>query len=409
MCDNPGTVARRQSHYTAAFRRCACCASHHFSSKVVMASSPQNVPPAGSRTRVDLAEKGWMAVVAGLFLLVVMPGFAQGEMASWMRPTMRAAGAVALLVGIGLLIAGVVRSRWRRRGESDGQSISQGDSALPFAHIPPRFSEPPRATATAKEVGRRERKATSPKAANVSENASHPETRAAEASDWSDTEFLQPAWADTQVLRQSWADTEVMGQDRAAATPGAAPAPASPGPLIAPAAPAAPVTPGAASPQAAPEPLEPNAVKSWSPDVFPLLDQQGFTAAVRAMFAQAGFTSEIGASDATAGVDLRLRSRSTAGASLARCKHQIRKPIGESALREFRASLTAEGFSSGTFATSALFTSEAVRFARTNDIALLDSGALLRQIAKRTPEQQSVLLSLALDPTASRSAARRAL
>lgn len=333
-----------------------------------MARPPQNPLPVPASTRIDLAEKAWMAVVAGLFLLVVMPGFAQGQVARWLRPAMRSVGGVALFLGVVLLVIAFSQARKRKRAGVDAQSLAEGDSAMVFGHdasdiAPTVFAPAPAAyshSASANDV---------PRAMTPGSSPARPV--AADSPDWSDTELVQPAWADTEFASPAWADTEVIDNNKRA--------------------PAAMV---AAAPVSAVQSTE------WNAAVLSKLDQQGFTAVVRTMFAQAGFTSEILPGNAAAGTDLRLQSRNSPTARITRCQHMSNKPVGETALRTFFETTSAQQTGNGTFATNSLFTAEAVRFARANGIALLDGGALLRQIAKRTPEQQTALLSLALDQSA---------
>ncbi len=341
-----------------------------------------------------------MAVVAGLLLLVVMPGFAQGEMARWMRPAMRSVGGVALLVGIALLLMALAQARKRKGAGIDGQRLAQGDSSMIFGHHPSALEpvasahdvnrDPVDANESAVAMARGAASAHAPSAhtGSVDLHADKGERRSAgnaepihRSGSKSERDLADsPAWADTEFASPAWADTEVLDHNNRAPAP------------------TAPTAPAAATAAAAPVSAAQDT--QWDAAVLAKLDQQGFTAVVRAMFAQAGFTSEVLPGNAAAGVDLRLQSRENTTVRITRCKQISNKPVGETALREFFDTTTAQQTSNGTFATSSLFTAEAVRFARANGIALLDSGALLRQIAKRTPEQQAALLSLAQAPSA---------
>jgi hypothetical protein len=354
-----------------------------------MARPPRNRSSTAPATRVDLTEKGWMAVVAGLFLLVVMPGFAQGEIARWLRPAMRSVGAVALLVGLVLLLLALSQARKRKRAAVDEQIWARGESGMGFGQHAsvatpavsassrdvPRHPAAEDETAVAVAVAvagaaeaEAEAEAEAASTRAMLPNAMPVPATSAGSPGWADTELVHPDWPDTEFAAPAWADTELLDHDNPVAAPVVAAAPAD----------AAQATP-------------------WNATVLAQLDQQGFTAVVRAMFAQAGFSSEILPGNPVAGIDLRLQSRDNPAARITRCKHMPSKPVGEAALQNFFLESSAQQSGSCTFVTSSLFTAEAVRFARANGIALLDGGALLRQIAKRSPEQQAALLSLAQD------------
>jgi len=55
------------------------------------------------RARQELAGKGWTAIVVGILLLVVLPGFMQGPIIGTLGPALRPAGWAALALGAVLL------------------------------------------------------------------------------------------------------------------------------------------------------------------------------------------------------------------------------------------------------------------------------------------------------------------
>lgn len=137
----------------------------------------------------------------------------------------------------------------------------------------------------------------------------------------------------------------------------------------------------------------------WGPEVFSVIEWRRFEALVEALFAQAGFETRSQSHGADGGVDVWLYSRSSPGhpVSLVQCKHWQGKRVGVDKIRELRGVMAAHQVRRGQFATTSTFTDDAQAFARGNQINLLDVAALLDLIAKRTPEQQQSLLSVALE------------
>jgi restriction system protein len=130
-----------------------------------------------------------------------------------------------------------------------------------------------------------------------------------------------------------------------------------------------------------------------------VIEWRRFEALVEALFAQAGFETKSQSHGADEGIDIWLYSRSSPGApiSIVQCKHWQGKKIGVDKVRELRGVMAAKNVSRGQFATTSTFTDEAAAFARDNGVNLLDVQGLLALIAKRTPEQQTALLSVALE------------
>ncbi len=146
---------------------------------------------------------------------------------------------------------------------------------------------------------------------------------------------------------------------------------------------------------------EPARPQAWGLEVFSVIEWRRFEALVEALFAQAGFVTRSQSHGAEGGVDIWLYSRhqpDSSPVSIVQCKHwQSGKPVGVDKIRELRGVMTAHNVHRGQFACTAHYSTDAIEFARTHQIHLLDGPALLRLIAKRTPEQQQALLDVALD------------
>jgi restriction system protein len=137
---------------------------------------------------------------------------------------------------------------------------------------------------------------------------------------------------------------------------------------------------------------------AWSERVFDDIEWRRFEALCESLFAQAGFETRSQSHGADGGVDIWLYSRYAEGpVAVVQCKHWRGQPVGVKHVREFFGVMASHGLKRGTFATSASFTQEALRFARDNGISALDGAALLKLIATRTPQQQQELLDVAYE------------
>ena len=143
----------------------------------------------------------------------------------------------------------------------------------------------------------------------------------------------------------------------------------------------------------------PQAPTVWGREVFEAIEWRRFEAVVERLFAQAGFETRSQSHGADGGVDVWLHSRHKAGqpVSVVQCKHWQGKRVGVDKIRELRGVMAAHDVKRGQFATTSSFTPDAESFARENGINLLDVDRLLDLIGKRTPEQQSELLAVALE------------
>ncbi|MEY4429558.1 MAG: hypothetical protein RLZZ182_2247 [Pseudomonadota bacterium] len=137
----------------------------------------------------------------------------------------------------------------------------------------------------------------------------------------------------------------------------------------------------------------------WGKGVFDVIEWRRFEAVVERLFQQAGFESKSQSHGADEGVDVWLYSRNQPGepVSLVQCKHWQGKRVGVDKIRELRGVMAARNVKRGQFATTSTFTPDAITFARENGVNLLDVDGLLGLIGKRTPDEQSELLAVALD------------
>lgn len=136
----------------------------------------------------------------------------------------------------------------------------------------------------------------------------------------------------------------------------------------------------------------------WSIEVLEVIEWRRLEAVVEALFQQAGFQTKSQSHGADGGVDIWLFSKNKPGepASLVQCKHWSSK-VGVDKVREFRGVMASHKVERGQFVGTGGFTDDAVAFARTNGINLLDQNKLLDLISLRQPDQQQHLLGVALE------------
>jgi restriction system protein len=137
---------------------------------------------------------------------------------------------------------------------------------------------------------------------------------------------------------------------------------------------------------------------AWSSEVFKAIEWRRFEAVCEALFAQAGFETRTQSHGPDGGVDVWLHSKNAQGSvSVVQCKHWQSKPVGVKEVREFFGVMSSHQLKRGTYATTSTFTPDALAFAKSNGIHLLDGAGLLTLIAQRTPEQQQALLAVAYE------------
>ncbi|MCK7497190.1 MAG: restriction endonuclease [Comamonadaceae bacterium] len=139
--------------------------------------------------------------------------------------------------------------------------------------------------------------------------------------------------------------------------------------------------------------------QAWSRAVFDVIEWRRFEAVVERLYQQAGFETRSQSHGADDGVDIWLYSRHQPGepVGLVQCKHWQGKRVGVDKVRELRGVMASRNVKRGQFATTSVFTPDAVSFARANGINPLDVDGLLMLIAQRTPNQQADLLAVALE------------
>lgn len=137
---------------------------------------------------------------------------------------------------------------------------------------------------------------------------------------------------------------------------------------------------------------------AWSEKVFEVIEWRRFEALVESLFKQAGFATTAQSHGADQGVDVWLYAPTQPDKplGLVQCKHW-HKNVGAKHVRELRGVMAAHDVRRGHFATTSMFTPDAIAFAKDNGINLLDVHALTSLIAKRSPEQQAALLDVALE------------
>ena len=154
-------------------------------------------------------------------------------------------------------------------------------------------------------------------------------------------------------------------------------------------------TPAPAKPQAEPPAQPPT---GWSMDVLAAIEWRRFEALVETLFAQAGFETRSQSHGADGGVDIWLHSKNAEGpVAVVQCKHWQGKAVGVREVREFFGVMASHSLKRGTYATSSVFTGEALAFAKANGINAMDGERLLQTICRRTAEQQAELLKVATE------------
>jgi restriction system protein len=87
------------------------------------------------RARQELAGKGWTAIVVGILLLVVLPGFMQGPIIGTLGPALRPAGWAALAIGAVLL--GLHYLVARKTAPQEAERVEQQALVVKAAHLTP--------------------------------------------------------------------------------------------------------------------------------------------------------------------------------------------------------------------------------------------------------------------------------
>jgi restriction system protein len=149
-----------------------------------------------------------------------------------------------------------------------------------------------------------------------------------------------------------------------------------------------------------------------------LLDNNGDLASIRSLswyefehlvgeyYRRRGYTvEESGGGGADGGIDLRLRKGGEL--VLVQCKHWKTWKVGVNVVREMLGSMASTGASGGIVVTSGRFTADAWRFARQNEIALVDGNRLAEMVLQvRGEGKRQVPFTFASGESASSGAGR---
>ena len=310
-----------------------------------------------------------MALIAGVFLWLVLPGLVTAPAATALRPAMRAVGGLAVVLGFVLLFIQAVVSLRRQRADppsappSSMRASPSSSSVLP----PAAASEATSRVAMIERPVEEEPLGAGWQPTTLAETAPPPLPQRQPGASGGllplEDAFPMPSWADTEIAAPGWAETRM------------ADAPIEQRAMV--------------------MPPQPEPATAWSAAVFPSIEWRRFEALCEAFFAQAGFTTQSQSHGADGGVDIRVQSRNSPEPRIVRCKHWNKQPVEVDELRSFLGAIAAGKLAQGTYVTSSTFSAEATAFARANNIALLDGATLLRHIGKRTPAQQTALLDAA--------------
>lgn len=142
----------------------------------------------------------------------------------------------------------------------------------------------------------------------------------------------------------------------------------------------------------------PERPSGWGAAVLDVIEWRRLEAVVETLFQQAGFETKAQSHGADGGVDIWLYSKYKPGkpASVVQCKHWSNK-VGVDKVREFRGVMASHNVERGQFVGTGGFSPDAMAFAKTNGINLLDQNKLLELVSLRNPEQQQRLLEVALE------------
>ena len=139
----------------------------------------------------------------------------------------------------------------------------------------------------------------------------------------------------------------------------------------------------------------------WTSQVFDNMSPQQFDAVCEALFAQSGLRTRAQSHGAAGGVTLWLHSSNAqqgkdGPVAVALCKLWPGQPLSVRDINPLLTLMSARGLERATYATGSSFTENASEFAKNNSINPLDRFGLLKLIGTRTPEQQQMLLAIAL-------------
>lgn len=137
-------------------------------------------------------------------------------------------------------------------------------------------------------------------------------------------------------------------------------------------------------------------IPTWNLGSLRSLEWKRFELLCAKYYETLGFKSLTQASGADGGIDIRLyRSDLTHPMAIVQCKAWNSKFNGVKELRELLGVMVHEKVTRGIFITSGSYTNEALAFAASNPIQLLDGENFLQRILQLEPEQRNVLAEFA--------------
>jgi len=134
----------------------------------------------------------------------------------------------------------------------------------------------------------------------------------------------------------------------------------------------------------------------WSRELLALLEWKRFEEVCAGLFERLGFNTKTATCGPDGGIDIHLyRAPSDQPVALVQCKAWNTRQVGVEVVRALLGVMTAERVSDGIFVTTSTYSGDAIKFAKKNNIDLMDGEAVFKAIHTLTQEQQDSLLKLA--------------
>lgn len=136
----------------------------------------------------------------------------------------------------------------------------------------------------------------------------------------------------------------------------------------------------------------------WGLETLWRMDWKRFQEVVSLVLARGGFTSEVAwvRPDGTTVLSVVPRQARKGGESLVQCAGWNHYEVGAPSLLEFYKSVVNEGVSRGIYVTPGKFDQNAIIFARSKNLELIDGAEFLRTIERMTVEEQQMYRRMAL-------------
>ena len=129
------------------------------------------------------------------------------------------------------------------------------------------------------------------------------------------------------------------------------------------------------------------------------IPEQRFEAVIEALFARSGYLARSRTRLPEGGVDVELEPQGAGErqAGILRCRQRAGRTVSVDEIRDLEQAMASRGARGGHFATTSLLTPDAIAFARSRGIQLLDVDGILRMAAKLSAPDQQVLLTAAAE------------